>query len=190
MVKYKIYIGLVYLILSKGVIIMKKIWKESKFFKEVFSSRKTKIAFFACLLSCLMLLSVTFAWFYNIITLPQNRIETGSISYVVKGYDVNGNFISTIIDPEDITKDTVNPNEPLFNLSGIGVNEYTTAYISIETTGTLDLEYALNFKVKGSEEDMLYIGGLWFKIEELDELPPYHPDCECEVIYYIDEEKI
>ena len=27
-------------------------------------------------------------------------------------------------------------------------------------------------------------------IEELDELPPYHPDCECEVIYYIDEEKI
>ena len=25
-------------------------------------------------------------------------------------------------------------------------------------------------------------------IEELDELPPYHPDCECEVIYYFDEE--
>ena len=25
-------------------------------------------------------------------------------------------------------------------------------------------------------------------IEELDELPPYHPDCECEVIYYLDEE--
>jgi hypothetical protein len=24
-------------------------------------------------------------------------------------------------------------------------------------------------------------------IEELDELPPYHPDCECEVIYYFDE---
>ena len=27
-------------------------------------------------------------------------------------------------------------------------------------------------------------------IEKLDKLPPYHPDCECEVIYYIDEEKI
>ena len=25
-------------------------------------------------------------------------------------------------------------------------------------------------------------------IEELKELPPYHPDCECEVIYYFDEE--
>ena len=24
-------------------------------------------------------------------------------------------------------------------------------------------------------------------IEELKELPPYHPDCECEVIYYFDE---
>jgi hypothetical protein len=27
-------------------------------------------------------------------------------------------------------------------------------------------------------------------IEELEKLPPYHPDCECEVIYYIEEEKI
>ena len=144
--------------------------KVKKFFKEVFSSRKTKIAFFACLLSCLMLLSVTFAWFYNVISLPQNQITTGTISYVVKGYDAEGKFISTIIDPEDITNTTVNPNEPLFNLSGIGVNEYTTAYISIETTGSLDLEYSLNFKVNGSESDMLYIGGLWFKIEELDEL--------------------
>ena len=26
-------------------------------------------------------------------------------------------------------------------------------------------------------------------IEKLDKLPPYHPDCECEVIYYIDEEE-
>lgn len=25
-------------------------------------------------------------------------------------------------------------------------------------------------------------------IEELKELPPYHPDCECKVIYYFDEE--
>ena len=27
-------------------------------------------------------------------------------------------------------------------------------------------------------------------IEELEELPPYHPDCDCQVIYYIDKEKI
>lgn len=25
-------------------------------------------------------------------------------------------------------------------------------------------------------------------IEDLEELPPYHPDCECEVIYYIEKE--
>lgn len=25
-------------------------------------------------------------------------------------------------------------------------------------------------------------------IEELEELPPYHPDCECEVIYYVEKE--
>ena len=27
-------------------------------------------------------------------------------------------------------------------------------------------------------------------IEELEELPPYHPDCECEVIYYIEEKGV
>ena len=26
------------------------------------------------------------------------------------------------------------------------------------------------------------------KIEKIDKIPPYHPDCECEVIYYLDEE--
>ena len=26
-------------------------------------------------------------------------------------------------------------------------------------------------------------------IEELDELPPYHPDCDCEIIYYIEDEE-
>lgn len=59
-------------------------------------------------------------------------------------------------------------------------------------------KYATYIEVIGSPECDDEEGGMCeyyvskgkMPIEELDELPPYHPDCECEVIYYIDEEKI
>ena len=59
-------------------------------------------------------------------------------------------------------------------------------------------KYATHVEVIGSPECESEDGGLCeyyvskgkMPIEALDELPPYHPDCECEVIYYIDEEKI
>ena len=59
-------------------------------------------------------------------------------------------------------------------------------------------KYATHVEVIGSPECDNEDGGMCeyyvskgkMPIEELDELPPYHPDCECEVIYYIDEEKI
>lgn len=59
-------------------------------------------------------------------------------------------------------------------------------------------KYATYVEVIGSPECDNEDGGMCeyyvskgkMPIEELDELPPYHPDCECEVIYYIDKEKI
>lgn len=59
-------------------------------------------------------------------------------------------------------------------------------------------KYATHVEIVGSPECSdeneglceYYISKGKMPIEELDELPPYHPDCECEVIYYIDKEKI
>lgn len=59
-------------------------------------------------------------------------------------------------------------------------------------------KYATHVEIIGSPECSdeneglceYYISKGKMPIEELDELPPYHPDCECEVIYYIDKEKI
>ena len=57
-------------------------------------------------------------------------------------------------------------------------------------------KYATHVEILGSpecekEEGMCeyYISKGKIPIEDLDELPPYHPDCECEVIYYIDKKK-
>ena len=59
-------------------------------------------------------------------------------------------------------------------------------------------KYATHVEIVGSPECgdeneglcEYYISKGKMPIEELDELPPYHPDCECELIYYIDKEKI
>ena len=57
-------------------------------------------------------------------------------------------------------------------------------------------KYATNIEVVGAatclehEECDYYTSLGKIPIEKLDKLPPYHPDCECEVIYYIDEEEI
>lgn len=55
-------------------------------------------------------------------------------------------------------------------------------------------KYATHIEVIGSPECQemeegfceYYISRGKMPIEELDELPPYHPDCECEVIYYFE----
>lgn len=148
---------------------MKK-FQIKKIFREIFATRKSKLAFFACIVSFVMLIGVTFSWFYSIIYLPQSEISTGYIDYVVKGYDEYGNFISTIIDPNAVTESTVNPNAPLFNLNNLSANNYTTAYISIENSGPLDMEFSLKFNVTGTNEALENVGGFWFKVEELTSL--------------------
>ena len=57
--------------------------------------------------------------------------------------------------------------------------------------------HASHVEVIGSPECEVENGGLCefytskgkMLIEELDELPPYHPDCECEVIYYLEKKE-
>lgn len=59
-------------------------------------------------------------------------------------------------------------------------------------------KYATHAEIIGSPDCYEENGGMceyWISkgkmpIEELEELPPYHPDCECEVIYYIDDKII
>ena len=138
--------------------------------KNIFKDKKTKLMFFTLILSIILLIGVTFSWFISIIELPQNEIKTGTLEYVVKGYDANGNFISNIMLPEDINDDTINANTPIFDLEDIRVGSYTTAYISIEKSGSLDMDYSLKFNVNGPEEDMKNIGGFWYRVVKLENL--------------------
>ena len=76
------------------------------------------------------------------------------------------------------------------------VMDTETLYISNHVIHGKMKKYATHVEVIGAatclehEECDYYTSLGKIPIEKLDKLPPYHPDCECEVIYYIDEEKI
>ena len=116
----------------------------------------------------MLLVGVTFAWFVQIIELPQSSIEAGTLDFIARGYDEDGNFISNIIDggeydPEDPEK----TNAPLFNITNWSSGSVATCYISLENTGSLDLEYALSFVVDGLPEHKENMGGFWYRVERL-----------------------
>lgn len=95
---------------------------------------------------------------------------------------------------------TVNRDNPAlyFYNRTVLIMDTETLYASNHVIHGKLKKYATHVEVIGSPECDNEDGGLCeyyvskgkMPIEELDELPPYHPDCECEVIYYIDEEKI
>lgn len=155
--------------------------KIKSIFKTIFSSRKTRIMFCFTILSCLLLITVTCAWFVSMIELPHSTIETGNLDIVVKGYDSNGTFVSTIVTNKEYNKndeDYINVNAPLFSLENLKCPSLVeedenaissgTCYISIENSGTLDLDYVLAFNVNGDSVDLRNIGGFWYRIERLN----------------------
>lgn len=144
--------------------------KINDFFKSVFSTKKTKVMFCFTVVSFLMLISVTFAWFISIIDLPNSQITTGNLDVVAKGYDKNGDFISTIItnkEYDETDPDMMNINAPLFEVDNWDANSVATCYISLENNGTINLDFSLTFKVNGRDEDLENLGGFWYRIEKL-----------------------
>ena len=97
----------------------------------------------------------------------------------------------------DNTINRDNPTLYFYNRTVL-IMDTETLYVSNHVIHGKLKKYATHVEVLGSPECESEDGGMCeyyvskgkMPIEELDELPPYHPDCECEVIYYIDEEKI
>ena len=86
-----------------------------------------------------------------------------------------------------------NPSLYYYNRTVL-VMDTETLYVSNHVIHGKMKKYATTVEITGSCECEglceSYVSKGKIPIEELDELPPYHPDCECEVIYYIEEEKI
>ena len=82
--------------------------KIKNFFIKANSTKKTKVLLMSMISSILLLLSVTFAWFVSILNLDGNTISTGTIGFVAKGYDEEGNLISTILKEGEYEEENTN----------------------------------------------------------------------------------
>lgn len=152
---------------------MKKIINSIKnFFKNINSNKKSKVLFISSICSIILLLTVTFAWFENTLSLPGNTINTGSLGFVAKGYDQDGNLSSTILEEGKYDENNTNivyPNQPLFQVNNWEKGSYATSYLSLEMTNdSLDLDYQITFTVSADDDDLRNLGAFWYRIIEVD----------------------
>ena len=90
----------------------------------------------------------------------------------------------------------INPIDYFYNRLVL-IMDTETLYASNHVIHGKLKKYATHVEIIGISECSDEDGGLCeyyvskgkMPIEELDELPPYHPDCDCEIIYYIEDEE-
>ena len=97
-------------------------------------------------------------------------------------------------------------DDPVSNLNAAMFYYNERMFVILNTENTYISNYLLHSKLKkyASQAEVYGVGECmekdgspceeWIKmgkmpIEDLVELPPYHPNCECEVIYYFEERK-
>lgn len=123
------------------------------------------------LLSFVLLVTVSFAWFYIEGYLEGNTIETNSLTYKAYGYDATGKKVSTLLNDGQASTDTETPvNAPLFSQAKFNKGS-STVYVSIELESTsIDLEYNLSIIAKGyssGELNFTDLGGYWYRITDI-----------------------
>lgn len=120
------------------------------------------------LLSFVLLITVSYSWFYAQVNLGGNTIETDALEYEVYGYDSTGNKISTVISE----KSTESTDILLFSSGSFKPGNSSTAYISVtlKSNATMDLEYNLFFEARGyssSEINFTELGGYWYQVTDI-----------------------
>lgn len=93
----------------------------------------------------------------------------------------------------DVAIGRANVKDYLYNRIVL-IMDTETLYVSNHVIHGKLKKYATHVEVVGVAECTdnsglceTYVNKGKIPIEELEELPPYHPDCECEVVYYIEE---
>lgn len=126
---------------------------------------------------------------YGIKPNPEDKVEVAELMYSADGktlYDRLQAHFEAACDRDD-------PSQYMFNRCVLIVDTETSCVSNGLIHGKVN-KHAVYAEIVGSGEcethpecDFWITKGK-MAIEELEELPPYHPDCQCEVIYYIDEE--
>ena len=118
-------------------------------------------------LALLLIVSATLAWYINKVGLWGMEFNTGNIEFNTYVYDEFGNRLVGPVssDDEDATKYL---NAPLMTLNNAQVGSSGVAYIAVESTGTLGIQYRIAFDITGrNEKSTAYLGGYKYNISRV-----------------------
>jgi len=120
-----------------------------------------------CSLALLLIFSVTLAWYINNLGLWGMEFNTGNIDFNTYVYDELGNHLVGPVSPGD-EDESKYMNAPLITIQNAQVGSTGTAYIVVESTGSLGIQYRIAFDITGrNEKSTTYLGGFKYKISKV-----------------------
>ncbi len=132
------------------------------------------VAFVAVCLVAVLLVGVSIAWFTSQINLTGSSFSTGTIEFKAYGYNSDGDLVTTIYPEGKIPEGDNTANAPLFSDKDMKAGSVSTAFIAIENSGSLNLEYRLSFSVSehldSANDDLVYLGGYWYLLTDVTSL--------------------
>lgn len=131
-------------------------------------TKKLRRAYIMTLLSVFLLVGVSFAWYYSKISIGGGGLSTGQIGFVAYGYNQDGTLVSTMV--PNGTSGYANVNASIFVEEDWEAGDASTAFISVERKGNIDIEFNVSFSASGAddvEENFMYLGGYWYEITEI-----------------------
>ena len=135
--------------------------------KEKFKKLKQNTLFRTILISALALIlvvSATLAWYINNMDLWGVEFNTGNIDFNTYVYGADGVIQAGPVASTD-ENETQYINAPLMTIENAQVSSTGTAYIVVESTGSIGMQYRIAFDISGkTEKSIAYLGGFKYNI--------------------------
>ncbi len=117
-----------------------------------------------CMLTVFSMLIVTFSWYKSQVSLGGSTFSTGNLDFIATGYDQDGNLVTTVLQEGKSHDGYVNVNQPLFQKVNWQAGVTDTAFLAIENTGSLPMDFKIGFTASGQVE---YLGGFWYALTDI-----------------------
>lgn len=115
----------------------------------------------------LLIFSVTLAWYINKVGLWGMEFNTGNIEFNTYVFAEDGKHLAGPVSSAD-EDESKYMNAPLMTLNNAQVGSTGTAYIVVESTGSLGIQYRIAFDITGrNDKSTAYLGGYKYNISKV-----------------------
>lgn len=134
-----------------------------------------------CTFALLLIFSVTLAWYINNLGLWGMEFNTGHIEFNAYVYGEDGTRLLGPVASND-ENESKYINAPLVTIQNAQVGSTGTAYIAIESTGSINIQYRFAFDITGrTESATAYLGGYKYNISKVTDKVVFSPNADLDV---------